>query len=81
MASGLLLKVSSESLRAFPWKGSVAFVGRPFLWGFRGAQKLQALLHLRQNCRVFHGAQIARIAPFRHGLKSAAQQFAAAGLG
>ena len=73
MASGLLLKVSSESLRAFPWKGSVAFVGRPFLWGFRGAQKLQALLYLIQNRRVFHRAQIAGITPLRHGLKGAAQ--------
>lgn len=80
MASGLLLKVSSESLRAFPWKGTEAVVGRLFLWGFRGPLKLKALLYLRQNCRVFHGAQIAGIAPFRHGLKSAAQQFAAAGL-
>ena len=73
MASGLLLKVSSESLRAFPWKGTEAVVGRLFLWGFRGPKKLQALLYLLQNGGVFHRAQIAGITPLRHGLKGTAQ--------
>ena len=69
MASGLVVKDPPEPLRAFPRKGTAAFAAR----GFRGPKKLQALLYLLQNGRVFHRAQIAGITPFRHGLKGATQ--------
>lgn len=41
----------------------------------------QQLPHLLQSARIVERRQIARIAPFGHGLQRAAQELAAAGLG